>query len=326
MRTLRLGRTDIELSAIGLGCWQFGKGVGATGLFWQPIGQREIDAVVAAALAGGISWFDTAEAYGGGASEQALAAALKANGRAPGTVRIATKWMPILRRARSIGTTIGRRLECLAPYPIDLHQVHQPWSLSSVAAQMRGMAEILREGKIRAVGVSNFPAAMMREAHAALEREGISLASNQVRFNLLDRRIESSGVLEEARRLGVSIISYSPLAQGMLTGRFHDDPGAVAKLRAPRRLMNRINPSELRRIAPLIDVLRSIGGAHGASICQVALNWTVSFHGDSVLAIPGATRPPQAAESAAALGFVLSRDELDRIDDASRRAAMPVKG
>ena len=123
--------------------------------------------------------------------------------------------------------TIGTRIECLAPYPIDLFQVHIPWSLSSVAAQMREMAELVRAGKVRAVGVSNFSASQMARAGAALQAEGLPLASNQVRINLLDRSIESNGVLDLAGGTGVTLIAYSPLAQGVLTGRFHDDPARV---------------------------------------------------------------------------------------------------
>ncbi len=161
----------------------------------------------------------------------------------------------------------------------------------------------------------------MEEAHAALAAEGLPLASNQVRFNLLDRRIEANGVLAAARRLGVTIIAWSPLAQGMLTGRFHDDPGLAARLSPGRRFMNGITPARLAATAPLVETLRKVAAAHGVSVAQAALAWTVTFHDGAVVAIPGASKPGQAAESAAAMDVRLSARELADIDEASRRCA-----
>ena len=143
-----------------------------------------------------MTWFDTAQAYGNGASERALSVALRHLHAEPGSVVVATKWLPILKAARDIPRTIGTRMACLRPYPIDLYQVHIPWSISSVAAQMREMAALVRAGHVRAVGVSNFSASRMAKAGAALQAEGLPLASNQVRINLLDRSIEANGVLE----------------------------------------------------------------------------------------------------------------------------------
>ena len=241
MDARKLGQTDLEVSPIGLGCWQFSQGKGMTGRMWSVLDQGTMDAIVDAALKGGVSWFDTAQAYGNGASERALSAALQHRGVEPGTVVVATKWLPIAKPARDIARTIGTRIACLQPYPIDLFQVHSPGSLSSIRAQMREMAELVRAGKVRAVGVSNFSAKQMAQAAAALQDEGLTLAANQVRINLLDRRVESNGVLAAARGLGVTLIAYSPLAQGILTGRFHDSPALVRALPWGRR--SRLSPS-----------------------------------------------------------------------------------
>ena len=320
-----LGKTDISITPVGLGCWQFQQGKGMTGNMWSPLDQATMDEIVGAALRGGVSWFDTAQAYGNGASERALATALQHAGVEPGRVGIATKWLPILKTAGDIAKTIGARVECLAPYPIDLFQVHIPWSISSVKAQMHEMAELVRAGKVRAVGVSNFSASRMAKAGAALEAEGLPLASNQLHINLLDRSIESNGVLDVARRMGVTLIAYSPLAQGVLTGRFHDDPARVKSLSWSRR--SRLTPSSrnltkdgLKRSAPLIEELRDVAAEHGATPAQVALAWLLTYYGDTVVAIPGASRAEQAADSAGAIDLQLTEAEMQRIDRLSAAA------
>jgi aryl-alcohol dehydrogenase-like predicted oxidoreductase len=319
MKKRRLGKTDIQITPIGLGCWQFSQGANAMARFWDTISLDAIAEVVEAALKGGINWFDTAESYGSGRSEQNLSAALARLKVKPGSVVVATKWWPLFRTAGSIGKTISTRIGKLGHYPIDLYQIHQPISFSSVPDQMKEMAKLLRAQKIRAIGVSNFNAHRMELAHDVLAAEGIVLASNQMRFNLLDRRIEKNGVLEAAKRLGITIIAYSPLAQGVLTGRFHEDPSSIGKVSRGRRLIGGLSPSGLAKTAPLIEELRVIARAHGVKPAQVALAWTVSFHGETVVAIPGATRPGQAEESAGAMGVKLSEKELTRIEELSRK-------
>jgi aryl-alcohol dehydrogenase-like predicted oxidoreductase len=319
VRRRRLGKTDIEVTAIGLGCWQFSGGRGLAGRYWEALMQETVNGVVAAALAHGVNWFDTAEMYGNGASECALARALAAAGRRAGDVVVATKWWPVLRTASSIHATIAERLRCLSPFPIDLYQVHHPVGLSSVEAEMRAMADLVAEGRIRCVGVSNFNPARMRRAHSALAARGVPLASNQVRFSLLDRRIETDGTLLAAKQLGVTIIAYSPLGQGLLTGSYHEDPGYVRARPGPRKWMSSFRRKGLERTRPLVEELKSVAAAHGATAAQVALAWLGQFHGETVVAIPGASRPSQAEENVGTLGLVLSKAELEGIDQVSRR-------
>ncbi|HMA54418.1 MAG TPA: aldo/keto reductase, partial [Acidobacteriota bacterium] len=314
----RLGASDLMVSPIGLGCWQFSQGQGFGGKFWGTMTDEEILAVVRISLDGGINWFDTAEAYGRGASERALARALKALGKAPGEVVVATKWHPLFRTARSIPKTIGARIENLGGYPIDLFQVHSPLSFSSIKAQMTAMARLVEEGKIRTIGVSNFSARQMRKAQAALARRGLRLASNQVRYSLLDRAIETNGVLDAAKELGISIIAYSPLAQGILSGKFHADPSLILRKPGYRRYLGPFKPRGLERSRPLIEALRDVAAKHGATSSQVALNWVAAVHGDSVVAIPGASSPAQAEENAGALKFSLAREDVELLDRVSR--------
>jgi len=320
MTTLRrLGRTSLEITSIGLGCWQFSDGYGLAGGYWPALPEASVTAIVARALACGINWFDTAEAYGKGRSERALARALQAAGKTPGEVVVATKWMPVLRFASSAKATLGDRIAALAPYPIDLHQVHQPFGLSSVEAEMEVFAELIRERKVRAVGVSNFNALRMRRAHAALSAKGLPLSANQMKYSLLERRIERNGVLAAAKELGITLIAYSPLEQGLLSGKFHDDPARLKKITGFRRWMPQFRESGLAKSRPLIDELKKIASAHGTTPSIVALSWLVSFHGDCVVAIPGATQERHVDENAVAMQLQLSAKELKRLDEVSRQ-------
>jgi len=319
MERRKLGESDIYVSPLGLGCWQFAQGNGLISGYWAAMEQPEIDSVVKTALDGGINWFDTAEAYGRGTSERALAAALRANDVAPGDVVVATKWMPVLRFAGSIGRTIDDRIDALRPFHIDLHQIHNPASFSSIAKQMSEMAELVSRGAIRTVGVSNFSARQMREAHRELAGLGIPLVSNQILFNLLDRSIEENGVLETAKELGITLIAYSPLAQGLLTGKFHADPTLIKKRSGPRKFLPRFR--RLERTEPLVKRLESLAEQHDVSPAQIALNWTVNVHGETVVAIPGASSPEQAKSNAACLEFRLADDEITELSELGTRVS-----
>ncbi|MCF6466805.1 aldo/keto reductase [Nonomuraea sp. MG754425] len=322
MKMRRLGKTDIELTPIGLGCMQFAGTANITRLIIRPIDQEPATAVVRAALDGGVNWFDTAEMYGGGRSEEVLATALKACGVRPGQVSVATKWTPTGRTAASITRTIGDRLRHLGGFPVDLHQIHMPTgSLSSIPAQLKAMAGLLKAGRIRSVGVSNFAARQLELAHRVLASEGVTLAANQVHISLLHRNVERDGVLETARRLGVTLIAYSPLEGGLLTGRFHDDPALARTAPVMRRFFGRkeLSAAGLARTRPLIDELRAIGQAYGVSVSQVALNWLITRYGDTVVAIPGASKPGQAAAAAGAMGLRLTDAEVGKLDALSLR-------
>jgi aryl-alcohol dehydrogenase-like predicted oxidoreductase len=324
MKELRpLGQSQLLVSPIGLGCWQFSAGKGLIGGFWEALSQERVTSIVRASLAGGINWFDTAEAYGKGASEEALSTALKALGKGPGHVVVATKWQPFFRRAPHIKRSIGERLERLGGFPIDLHQVHNPLSFSGVRAEMEVMADLVKEGKIRTVGVSNFSARMMRKAHKVLAARGIPLVSNQINYSLLRRKAESNGVMDGAKELGITIIAYSPLGQGILTGRHHEDPELIKTRPGPRKQMPAFKPKGLERTRPLMEALRSVGEAHGATPGQVALNWLLAFHGDTVVVIPGASRPEQIEENLGALDFTLNEEELAHLDELSHPLSRP---
>lgn len=314
MELRRLGTSAIRITPIGLGCWQFSGGEGMAGRYWPALDRATTRAIVRATLDGGINWFDTAEAYGNGNSERATSDALEAAGVEPGEVRVATKWMPFLRTAGSIGRTIDDRIRFLSPYPIDLHQVHNPFGiLSTQRSVINAMADLVDEGQVRTVGVSNYGEKTMRRAHHYLAKRGLPLVSNQVRYSLLDRTIERNGVLDAAKQLGVTIIAYSPLAQGILTGKFHEDPSLIRGRGGPRRWLGAFREKGLEKSRPLIEVLRRIAGKYDATPAQVALQWLVRAHGDTVVAIPGASKVEQAEQNAAALDFEMTEAEIEEL-------------
>lgn len=279
------------------------------------LSQEQMNAIIETALNGGINWFDTAEMYGRGRSERALATALKAAGKQDEDVVVATKWSPIFRTAGNIPRTIDDRIRFLGGYTIDLYMVHQPWGFSSVEAEMDAMADLVEAGKIRSVGVSNFNADQMRRAHAALEKRGLPLAVNQVQYNLLHRKIETNGLLDAAKERGVTIVAWSPLASGLLTGKFHKNPELLNQRPFGRRMMLR---RTIERSRPLIEGLEDIALKHDASPAQVALNWLVNFQGETVVAIPGASKAHHAEQSAATMKFKLSDGEMARLHELTR--------
>jgi len=314
--TRSLGKTNIHITPIGLGMMEFSGQHGIFGAAFPDLSQEHMNGIVKAALDGGINWFDTAEFYGLGHSERALSSALKTLSIPDSEIVLATKWWPLFRTAANIPRTIQDRLDCLDGYTISLYQVHQPFSFSSVEAEMNAMADLVDSGRIRSVGVSNYSAAQMVRAHAALEKRGLSLAANQVEYSLLKRKIETNGVLQAAKDLGVTIIAYTPLANGILTAIYHQDPELLARKPLSRRVRVRgkIEPSR-----PLIEAILEIAPKYDAMPAQISLNWLVTRHDETVVAIPGASRPGQAADNAGSMNFTLLAEDLDRLDRLSQQ-------
>jgi len=303
------------VTPIGLGVMELSGGGGLLGRMFPVIPQDEKNGIIKAALDGGINWFDTAEMYGGGVSEQSLAVGLKAAGKSDSEVVVATKWFPLFRTARNIPHTVEKRLHFLGGYSIGNYMIHHPYGFSTPESEMNAMADLVEAGKIRSVGISNFNPARMRRAHATLEKRGLPLAVNQMHYSLLHREIETNGVLEMAKALGITIIAYTPLASGLLSGKYHQHPELLKRGGMRKALIKR----DLERTRPLVNAMGEIASRYQATIAQVALNWVINFNGDVVVTIPGATKSYQAEESAGALKFRLSEDEMAQLDELSSK-------
>jgi aryl-alcohol dehydrogenase-like predicted oxidoreductase len=181
---------------------------------------------------------------------------------------------------------------------------------------MMAMAELFEMKQVKAIGVSNFPAKKMRNAWNTLKKKNIPLVSNQVRYNLLDRRIESNGVLDAAKELGISIIAYSPLAQGLITGKFHDNPDLLKSI-GLRKYTSQFKSGQLEKSRPVIMMVKELALKYGVSPSQIGLNWVINYHGETVLAIPGATKERHVKENLGALDFRLSDEDMLRLDNVS---------
>ncbi len=182
---------------------------------------------------------------------------------------------------------------------------------------MREMAKLAGNGKVRYAGVSNFSADGMRKAHLELSRLGLTLVSNQVNYSMIRREIETNGVLDAAKDLGVTIIAYSPLARGMLTGKFHDRPELLREKNFFRRFYGSLNRERLERSRPVAEALKTVAAKYNATPSQAALNWLMNFHGDTIVVIPGATSVGQARDNAASMNFRLSDEDLAYLDEVS---------
>jgi aryl-alcohol dehydrogenase-like predicted oxidoreductase len=310
-----LGKTDILVSPVGLGVMQFTGNKGIFRSYFNEIEQERMNNIVQIALDGGVNWFDTAEMYGRGASERALANALKAADAADDQVIVCTKWNPMFRTAKNLPITIKDRIHFLDGYSIDLYMVHQPLGFSSPEAEMDGMADLVEDGKIRSVGVSNFNPNRMKRAHAALQARGLPLTVNQVQYSLFDRRIETNGILETAKELGITIVAWAPLARGLLSGKFHNDPNILENVPFGRRSMLKRNIEQTR---PLVVALSEIALRHDVTPAQVALNWLIHVQGESVVVIPGTSKELHATDAVNTMAFKLSEDEMDQLDQLSK--------
>ncbi len=300
---------DLYSIQLGLGTWQWGDrwiwGFGGA------YAEADIRGAFNASLAAGVDFFDTAEMYGLGQSEKFLGAFARAAGR---PVSIATKYMPLPWRLSKAAFRRALRgsLSRLGLERVDLYQIHHPLPIRSPETWMDAMADAADAGLIGAVGVSNYGVDWTRRAHAALQKRGLTLAANQVEYSLLNRGIERSGLLTLCRDLNVRVIAYSPIAMGLLSGKYSPDappPGARARM---------VGREGLTRSAPLVAALRQIGESHGGRTpAQVAINWCMC---KGTLPIPGAKNAEQAAQNAGALGWRLSEDDVARLDEISGSA------
>jgi aryl-alcohol dehydrogenase-like predicted oxidoreductase len=304
MDTTQLGTSDLHVSPIGLGAWQWGDRY-----FWSAgTGYTADDCRTALenSVQGGVNWVDTAEVYGPHTSEKMLGQFLPTT-----PVLVATKCFPYPWRwsAKSLRGALKGSLKRLGLERVDLYQMHWPHRPLPVENWMEAMAAAVGDGLVRAIGVSNYNADQVRRAAERLAKYNLTLASNQIHYNLLHRNPERDGTLAACRELGVTVIAYSPIAQGLLGGKYTpaNPPPGLRRTRVQGQL--------LTEMQPLLSLMKEIGSNHsGKTQAQVALNWLIC---KGTVAIPGAKNGRQAADNAGAMGWRLADEEVKALDAAS---------
>ncbi len=299
-----LGKSKLKVSRIALGSWQFGSQA------WGLKDKETIRKIVYTAIENGINFIDTAEVYGDGFSEDMIGSIIKEMGIREDIV-IATKVSPSHLKFKDVIKSLEKSLERLKTSYVDLYQIHWPNMYIPVKETIRALEKLADEGKIRFIGLSNFPSCLAEEAVYAAKRHEI--ISNQVRYNLIQREIEAS-ILPKMRELGIVILAYSPLAKGLLTGKYdQNNLPPENDFRSKDPLF--VNKENMTQIMNLINKLRELGEKYGKNPAQVAINWLLK--NDDVFPIIGAKKPDHVLSNIGSVGWRLSEEDWNSLKEIS---------
>ncbi|MBI3783674.1 MAG: aldo/keto reductase [Deltaproteobacteria bacterium] len=305
---IALPNCDVRLPWLGLGTWAWGdKSTWGMNGYDSSYNIDTIREAYQRSIACGVTLLDTAEAYGEGESERIIGRLLVEDKANRNRVVVATKFIPFPWRfnvGSALMSSLRASLERLQMPYVHLYQIHGPISLRSHQAMADALASAHSAGLVKAVGVSNYSEKEVRAIHRALKERGIALSTNQVEFSLLRMRPESTGLLGACKELGVVILSYSPVGQGRLTGKYSAANPPPGK--------RNFSAYPMAEIEPIIAELRRCGEKHGGKTpSQVALNWLIC---KGTVPIPGAKNAAQAEQNAGALGWRLSAEEVAALD------------
>lgn len=297
METTVLGRTGIEVSRLCIGCWQ------AAG--WSTSDDERFVRTVKHALDAGLNFLDTAEGYGRGHSEELVAKAIA--GRRDQVV-IATKFGPNHSAPGSLRETLETQLKRLKTDYIDVYQQHWPPKQPPLTETVAELEKLKDEGKIRAVGVSNWMEPEWEEIDDPSRVETL-----QPCHSLLWRSIEKN-VLPLCRKHDIAVLPYSPLCQGILAGKFESLDDVPEK--DPRDSNRRLTPEAWPTVRKVLGVLRKVAEKHDRTMAQTALRWLLDQDGITA-PIVGASRPEQVDQNLGALDWTLDPEDWQRLDEVS---------
>jgi aryl-alcohol dehydrogenase-like predicted oxidoreductase len=307
METRTLGTQGLEVSALGLGCMGMSE-------FYGSADEGEAIATIHRALELGVTFLDTADMYGWGANERLLGKALA--GRRDEAV-LATKFgnmrgpngefLGISGKPDYVRSACEASLQRLGVDTIDLYYQHRVDLETPIEETVGAMAELVQEGKVRYLGLSEAAPATIRRAHAVHP-----ISALQTEYSLWTRDPEAE-ILPTLRELGIGFVAYSPLGRGFLSGRIR----SVEDLDEQdfRRHGPRFQEENLRRNLELVEQVEAIARSKGVTASQLALAWVLS-RGEDVVPIPGTKRRSYLEENAAAIGIELTADELERLEQA----------
>ncbi|CAM9631230.1 unnamed protein product [Ectocarpus sp. 12 AP-2014] len=307
----RVSLGGVEVSPLGVGAWSWGDTV-----FWgySEAMDKELQEVFGNCVGGGVNLFDTAEVYGIGRSEY-LCGKFRRDykGADKDGIVIASKFAPLPWRLgrSSVVDACKASLDRMGAESMEIYQIHWPFGALD-SRYWDGLADCVDQGLVKAVGVSNYGPEAVKDAHAALKARGVKLGSNQIQFSLANRKPETSGMLRLCEDLDVRVLAYSPLAQGLLTGKYSKDF-------VPSGPRGRVFKKKLPTVAPLVDKLTEIGTPRDKTPAQVSLNWCIT---KGTIPIPGAKNIRQADENCGALGWRLSEEEMSALDAAASAAGL----
>jgi len=299
MDTRRIG--SLEVSVVGLGCNNFGR----------RLDSEATSTVVDAALDAGITFFDTADVYGGTKSEEYLGRALA---RRRGEVVVATKFGSAVDEQRKgarpeyVRQAVEDSLRRLGTDRIDLYQLHNPYPQVPIEDTLGALDELVQAGKVREIGCSNFSADQLREAERATREGAARFVSIQNEYSLFHREPEQD-VLPECERAGLAFIPYFPLANGLLTGKYRQGQNAPAGSRLQSRRDDRLLTE--RNLA-IVEELIEFSESRGHTILELAFSWLLTRPAVASV-IAGATSPEQVRSNAAAAGWKLNDAELAEV-------------
>ena len=313
MQTRILGNTGLELTTVGLGTWAIGGGDWKFG--WGP--QDENDAVnaVVKAVDLGINWIDTAAVYGDGHSEELVGRALKELGSSRRPL-VATKCSRVFQMDGNIKGDLSRAnimrevdasLHRLGTDVIDLYQLHWPVPDEDIEEGWTAMADLVRQGKVRHIGVSNFDVTQMKRAQTIH-----AIASLQPPYSMIVRDVEKE-LLGFCQDQGIGVITYSPMYKGLLTGAFSTERLENLGAGDHRRNDPRFQSPQLERFLALVDGLRPIAQQHGRTLAELAVAWVLR-QSAVTSAIVGARRPEQIVVTAPASDWQLDAEDIATID------------
>jgi myo-inositol catabolism protein IolS len=303
------GASGLSLPALGIGCWAYG---GSADDYWGAQDQEDVDGVVARALDAGINYFDTAEAYNEGRSEEALGRALQ--GRRQQAI-IGTKVLPAYTEPAILRQHCEASLKRLNTDYIDIYMVHWPMIDLPVEGAFATLAALQAEGKIKTIGVSNFGVHQLQEALSS----GARIEVDQLCYNLLSRAIEIDLMPFCASRK-IGILAYSPLAQGLLTGKFRsadEMPPARTRtrhFRGDRPGSRHGEPGAEEEVFTALDGLRQVAHELQAPVAQVALAWCLG-RPEITCVLPGIRSVEQLAENQAGAQLHLTPENMARLND-----------
>ncbi|MGD0477183.1 MAG: aldo/keto reductase [Nitrososphaerales archaeon] len=309
MQYRRLGKNGPKVSAIGLGTGQFG----APGWGYGSVyGDAQITNVIRTALDMGISLIDTSETYGNGKSETILGSILTEYRR--DDYAVITKVAPWNLSFHRVLKAVDSSLKRLQLDYVDLYLVHYPNPFVRMRETFRALERLVEEGKVRYIGVSNFNPMLLERAQGCMSKN--ELVVDEIEYNALSRKSEKNTIPYCARN-GIGVVAYSPLAGGLLTGRYSADVRPRDRARAFNFLNRR---GYFLKAEPLFQCLRNIAVSRQVSMAQVALAYLLRL--DCVVAIPAALSEAEVRENANSSSIRLTRDEILDIDELSVSVGM----